>query len=148
MCSSDLRGEMNISPATSLAIYFARGDASDQRRLEENRQYLCKLASLDSITWLDNPEDAPLSATALAGDLEILVPMAGLIDISAELGRLDREIDKLSGEVKKLSGKLGNEQFVTNAPAEVVAKERDKLSDMQGSLEQLSAKRNAIAELA
>ena len=88
------------------------------------------------------------SATALAGDLEILVPMAGLIDISAELGRLDREIDKLSGEVKKLSGKLGNEQFVTNAPAEVVAKERDKLSDMQGSLEQLSAKRNAIAELA
>jgi len=144
----NVRGEMNISPATSLAIYFARGDASDQRRLEENRQYLCKLASLDSITWLDNPEDAPLSATALAGDLEILVPMAGLIDISAELGRLDREIDKLSGEVKKLSGKLSNEKFVANAPAEVVAKERDKLSDMQGSLEQLSAKRNAIAELA
>ena len=144
----NVRGEMNISPATSLNIYFARGDAKDKRRLEENRQYLCKLAKLESITWLDNPEDAPLSATALAGDLEILVPMAGLIDVDAELKRLGKEIEKLSVEANKLSGKLSNEKFVANAPAEVVAKERDKLSDMQGSIEQLTAKQTAIAEMA
>ena len=144
----NVRGEMNISPATSLAIYFTRGGANDKRRLEENRQYLCKLAKLESITWLDNPEDAPLSATTLAGDLEILVPMAGLIDIDAELKRLGKEIEKLSVEANKLSGKLGNEKFVANAPAEVVAKERDKLSDMQGSIEQLTAKQTAIAEMA
>ena len=144
----NVRGEMNISPATSLNIYFARGDAKDKRRLEENRQYLCKLAKLESITWLDNPEDAPLSATALAGDLEILVPMAGLIDVDAELKRLTKEIEKLSGDVNKLSGKLSNEKFVANAPAEVVAKEREKLSDMQGSIEKLTAKQTAIAEMA
>ncbi|MDA7826435.1 class I tRNA ligase family protein, partial [Porticoccaceae bacterium] len=144
----NVRGEMNISPATSLAIYFTRGDANDKRRLEENQQYLCKLAKLESITWLDNPNDAPLSATALAGDLEILVPMAGLIDVDAELKRLTKEIEKLSGEVKKLSGKLSNEKFVANAPAEVVAKERDKLAEMQGSVEQLTTKQRAIAEMA
>ena len=144
----NVRGEMNISPATSLEIYFSRGDANDKRRLEENQQYLCKLAKLESITWLDNPNDAPLSATALAGDLEILVPMAGLIDVDAELKRLTKEIEKLSGEVTKLSGKLSNEKFVANAPAEVVAKERDKLAEMQGSVEQLTAKQTAIAELA
>ena len=144
----NVRGEMNISPATSLAIYFTRGDADDKRRLDENRQYLCKLAKLESITWLDNPDDAPLSATALAGDLEILVPMAGLIDVEAELKRLTKEIEKLSGDVKKLSGKLSNEKFVANAPAEVVAKERDKLADMQGPVEQLTAKQNASAEMA
>jgi valyl-tRNA synthetase len=144
----NVRGEMNISPATSLAIYFTRGDADDKRRLDENRQYLCKLAKLESITWLDNPDDAPLSATALAGDLEILVPMAGLIDVEAELKRLTKEIEKLSGDVKKLSGKLSNEKFVANAPAEVVAKERKKLADMQGSVEQLTAKQNAITEMA
>ena len=144
----NVRGEMNISPATSLAIYFAGGDCDDQRRLDENRQYLCKLAKLESITWLDNSDDAPLCATALAGDLEILVPMAGLIDVDAELKRLSKEIEKLSGEVKKLSGKLSNDKFVANAPEEVVAKERDKLNDMQGSLEQLSAKHTAIAEMA
>jgi len=144
----NVRGEMNIPPATALAIYFTRGDANDKRRLEENRQYLCKLAKLESITWLDNPNDAPLSATALAGDLEILVPMAGLIDFEAELKRLTKEIEKLSGEVNKLSGKLSNKKFVANAPAEVVAKERDKLAEMQGSMAQLTAKQSAIAEMA
>jgi valyl-tRNA synthetase len=144
----NVRGEMTISPATALNIYFARGDSDDQRRLEENRQYLCKLAKLESITWLDNPDDAPLSATALAGDLEILVPMAGLIDVDAELKRLTKEIEKLSGDVNKLSGKLSNEKFVANAPAEVVAKEREKLAEMQGSVAQLTAKQSAIAEMA
>tara|TARA_B110000240_G_scaffold126495_1_gene140807 strand:- start:2612 stop:5476 length:2865 start_codon:yes stop_codon:yes gene_type:complete len=144
----NIRGEMNISPATSLNVFFTRGDGNDQRRIEENRQFLSKLANLESITWLDNPSEAPMSATALAGELEILVPMAGLIDINAELARLDREIDKISLEAKKLSGKLSNEKFVGNAPAEVVAKERQKLADFESSLSQLNQKRNSIAEMA
>jgi valyl-tRNA synthetase len=144
----NIRGEMNISPAKALPIYMTKGDANDQRRLDENRQFLSKLASLESITWLDNPEDAPLCATALAGDLEILVPMAGLIDVDAELARLDREIDKNALEAKKLTGKLSNAKFVDNAPAEVVAKERQKLSDFESSLTQLQEKRAAIADMA
>jgi valyl-tRNA synthetase len=74
--------------------------------------------------------------------------MAGLIDIHAELTRLDREIEKLSSEQQKLNGKLNNEKFVANAPPEVVAKERQKLADTQGSLDQLAAKRDAIAAMA
>ena len=144
----NVRGEMNISPAKDLPIYMARGDATAKRRLEENRQFLSKLANLESITWLDDPADAPLSATALAGDLEILVPMAGLIDVDAELARLDREIDKIGIEAKKLTGKLSNPKFADNAPAEVVAKERQKLEDFEGSLSQLQEKRSAIAEMA
>ena len=144
----NVRGEMNISPAKDLPIYMARGDATAKRRLEENRQFLSKLASLESITWLDDPADAPLCATALAGDLEILVPMAGLIDVDAELARLDREIDKIGIETKKLTGKLSNPKFADNAPAEVVAKERQRLEDFEGSLSQLQEKRSAIAEMA
>jgi valyl-tRNA synthetase len=144
----NIRGEMNISPAKALPIYMTKGDANDQRRLDENRQFLSKLASLESITWLENPNDAPLCATALAGDLEILVPMAGLIDVEAELARLDREIDKNALEAKKLTGKLSNAKFVDNAPAEVVAKERQKLSDFESSLTQLQEKRAAIADMA
>ena len=143
----NIRGEMNISPATDLNLYLTRGNKIDQQRLKENRQYLCKLANLESITWLDNPEQAPLSATALAGDLEILVPMAGLIDLGAELSRLDREIEKLTKEVEKLTVKLGNDKFVANAPAEVVAKEQQKLSDLQGSVAKLTSKRDAIAAM-
>ena len=144
----NVRGEMTISPATDLPIYMARGDATAKRRLEENRQFLSKLANLESITWLDDLADAPLCATALAGDLEILVPMAGLIDVDAELARLDREIDKIGIETKKLTGKLSNPKFADNAPAEVVAKERQRLEDFEGSLSQLQEKRSAIAEMA
>ena len=144
----NVRGEMNISPAKALPIYLARGNSDDKRRLDENRQFLSKLASLETITWLDDPADAPLSATALAGDMQILVPMAGLIDVAAELSRLDREIDKIANEAKKLSGKLSNSKFVDNAPAEVVAKERHKLEEFEGSLLQLNEKRSAIAEMA
>jgi valyl-tRNA synthetase len=144
----NVRGEMNISPAKDLPIYMARGDATAKRRLEENRQFLSKLANLETITWLDDPAQAPLCATALAGDLEILVPMAGLIDVEAELARLDREIDKLGTEATKLSGKLSNPKFADNAPAEVVAKERQKLEDFEGSLSQLQEKRSAIAAMA
>ena len=144
----NVRGEMNISPAKALPIYLARGDATDKRRLDENRQFLSKLATLESITWLDDPADAPLCATSLAGDLEILVPMAGIIDVAAELARLDREIDKIAIEAKKLDGKLSNGKFVDNAPAEVVAKERQKLEEFEGSLAQLKEKRSAIADMA
>ncbi|MDB9805383.1 valine--tRNA ligase [Porticoccaceae bacterium] len=144
----NIRGEMNISPAKALPIFMTKGGDNDQRRMQDNHQFLSKLANLESITWLDNPEDAPLSATALAGDLEILVPMAGIIDVDAELARLDREIEKNALEAKKLSGKLSNAKFVDNAPAEVVAKERQKLNDLESSLTQLQDKRSVISEMA
>jgi len=144
----NVRGEMNISPAKVLPIYLARGDATDKRRLDENRQFVSKLASLESITWLENSSEAPLCATALAGDLEILVPMAGVIDVAAELSRLDRDIGKITIEVNKLSGKLSNAKFADKAPAEVVEKERQKLEDLDSSLSKLLEKRSAIAEMA
>jgi valyl-tRNA synthetase len=144
----NVRGEMNISPAKALPIYLARGDATDKRRLDENRQFVSKLASLESITWLENSSEAPLCATAFAGDLEILVPMAGVIDVAAELSRLDRDIGKITIEVNKLSGKLSNAKFADKAPAEVVEKERQKLEDLESSLSKLLEKRSAIAEMA
>jgi valyl-tRNA synthetase len=74
--------------------------------------------------------------------------MAGLIDVAAELVRLDREINKIDLELNKLRGKLSNAKFADNAPAEVVAKERLKLAEFEGSLAQLQDKRCTIAELA
>ncbi|MDG1473702.1 MAG: class I tRNA ligase family protein, partial [Porticoccaceae bacterium] len=143
-----IRGEMNISPATSLNVFITNGGDHDQRRVEENRQFLSKLANLASVTWLEDQSKAPLSATALAGELEILVPMAGLIDVDAELARLDKEIDKLTTDTDKLIMKLSNEKFVSKAPPEVVAKERQKRAELESSLGQLNQKRLAIANLA
>ena len=85
--------------------------------MQDNHQFLSKLANLESITWLDNPEDAPLCATALAGDLEILVPMAGIIDVDAELARLDREIEKNALEAKKLYRQTQQRQICRQRPS-------------------------------
>ncbi len=143
----NIRGEMNISPAKDLPLYFANGSSEDQRRLEENRQFLLKLASLEKITWLNPGDEAPMSATALVGDMEILVPMAGLIDKDAETARLNKEIEKLEKEVSRTQGKLNNEKFVGKAPAEVVQKEKDKLADYEAALAKLKDQAQKIAEL-
>ncbi|VTM21259.1 valyl-tRNA ligase [Pseudomonas aeruginosa] len=106
-----------------------------------------KLAKLESIRVLEAGEEAPMSATALVGDMEVLVPMAGLIDKGAELGRLDKEIQRLEGEVKRVGGKLSNEGFVAKAPADVIEKERAKLAEAEQALAKLAEQRQKIAAL-
>ncbi|BBI59495.1 hypothetical protein HSBAA_08010 [Vreelandella sulfidaeris] len=103
----NIRAEMNISPGKLLDVLLTKGRPEDAERLESNRHFLSKLAKLESVTWLENPNDAPLSATQLVGDMEVLVPMADLIDKDAELARLNKEIekqDKLIGGIEKNSG--------------------------------------------
>jgi len=100
-----------------LAVFVKNASAEDQRRLSENDALLKKLAKLESITVLAAGAEAPLSATALVGEMEVLVPMAGLIDKGAELARLDKEIARLQGEVQRVGGKLSNAAFVDKAPA-------------------------------
>ncbi|MBD3657467.1 class I tRNA ligase family protein, partial [Marinobacter sp.] len=139
----NIRGEMNISPAKKIPVLLRGADADDQRRMDENRQFLGSLAKLESLDWFTG-DKAPMSATQLVGEMEVLVPMAGLIDKEAELKRLDKELDRLQKEIGRLEGKLGNEKFTAKAPADVVEKEQEKLRDAQGSLKRLSEQRSEI----
>ncbi|MEH6388662.1 MAG: class I tRNA ligase family protein, partial [Pseudomonas profundi] len=143
----NIRAEMNIGPGKPLELLLRKANSEDQRRLNENEAFLKKLAKLSSITVLGEADEAPLSATALVGELEVLVPMAGLIDKTAELARLDKEIGRLEGEIKRVAGKLGNAGFVDKAPAAVIDKERAKLAEAEQALTQLSEQRSHIASL-
>ena len=136
----NIRGEMNIAPGKPIPVLLKQGDTADRQRLNTNSQFLIKLAKLESITWLEEDDEAPLSATSLVGGLEVLVPMAGLIDKDAELGRLNKELGRLLGEIKRLGGKLSNEKFVSKAPAQVIDKERDKLRDAETAANKLQQK--------
>ncbi|WP_096087161.1 valine--tRNA ligase [Agaribacterium haliotis] len=142
-----IRGEMNVSPSKQLNVYFVNGSGEDKRRLESNEAFLSKLASLESVTWVSSGEQAPLSATALVGDLEVHVPLAGLIDKDAELARLDKELAKLEKNIGGLKGKLSNAKFVDNAPAEVVQKERDRLAEQESAFAKLGEQKEKIAAL-
>ncbi len=143
----NIRGEMNIGPGKPLPIFLKNVSADNQRRLTENEALLKKLARLESITVLAAGEEAPLSATALVGEMEVLVPMAGLIDKGAELARLDKEILRLQGEVQRVGGKLSNAGFVDKAPAEVIEKERAKLAEAEQALGKLAEQHARIASL-
>ena len=101
------------------------------------------MAKLESLDWFEG-DKAPMSAPQLVGDMEVLVPMAGLIDKEAELKRLDKELERLQKEIGRLEGKLGNEKFTAKAPAEVVEKEQEKLRDAQSSQARLSQQRADI----
>jgi valyl-tRNA synthetase len=79
--------------------------------------------------------------------MQVLVPMAGLIDKDAELARLDKEIQRLTCEVQRVGGKLNNEGFVAKAPAEVLDKERAKLAEAEQALSKLVEQREKIANL-
>ena len=142
-----IRGEMNISPSKDIPIYLANGSDEDKRRYTQNDAFLRKLASLESINWLNSSEEPPLSATSLVGDLEIHVPMAGLINVEDEVARLDKEINRLKGELQKISGKLSNANFVDKAPADVVQKEKDRQAEFSSSLEKLENQKEKIAAL-
>jgi valyl-tRNA synthetase len=143
----NIRGEMNISPAKAIPILLKNGNEEDQRRLTENQQFLQTLAKLETITWLNTGDEAPVSSTALVEHMEILVPMAGLIDKEAEAARLSKEIDKLEKDLARISGKLSNPKFVDKAPDDVVAKERDKQAAQQQALDQLNKQLAAIQAL-
>ena len=96
---------------------------------------------------LGNDEVAPQAAAALLGDLRILVPMAGLIDVEAELARLDKRIGKVRQELAKAEGKLRNANFVQNAPPAVVAQDEQRLADFKRELAQLEEQRERVASL-
>jgi valyl-tRNA synthetase len=137
---------MDISPAKAIPVLLKAGNAEDKRRFEENAGFISSLAKLESMQWLGN-EEAPMSATQIVGGMEVLVPMAGLINVEAEVARLNKEIDKAAKEVGRLEGKLNNEKFVSNAPDDVVAKEKEKLSEAQSQQAKLQEQLSKISAL-
>ncbi|WP_303853602.1 valine--tRNA ligase [Salinicola salarius] len=143
----NIRAEMNIAPGKPLDVLLTKGEAGDRDRLEANRLFLSKLAKLESVTWLDDPAQAPLSATQLVGDMEVLVPMADLIDKDAELARLAKEIDKQDKLIIGIEKKLGNESFTAKAPEAVVEKERGKLKEYLAARQVLVEQRTKIMDL-
>ncbi len=142
-----IRGEMNISPGKPLPVILENASDRDKSILDITRHYLDFLAKTESVTLLNPDENAPESATALVGNMKILIPLAGLIDKQAELDRLNKEIGKISGEIKRLEGKLGNPNFVDKAPEAVVAKERDKLAAAQEAFSHLNGQLEKITAL-
>ncbi len=101
----------------------------------------------ESLTWLHPTDKLPIAAPHLVGEMEVLVPMAGLIDKEVEIVRLDKEIERKQKDLSRSEAKIANPNFVDRAPPEVVGKERDKVLDLKSALQKLQHQRRRIDSL-
>ena len=132
-----IRSEMDIPPSKPLPILLQNWSESDKSRFEGNAIFINSLAKIESAEWLDKGSTAPDSATALCGEMQILIPLAGLIDKDAETARLNKEIEKIQKGLAGVEGRLNNPSFTDKAPENVVAQVRQQAEEQRAALVQL-----------
>jgi valyl-tRNA synthetase len=141
-----IRGEMDISPGKALPVLLQHASDSDRARAHEHAQLLQRVGRVASVEVVD--DEPPAAATALLGDMRLLVPMKGLIDVAAERARLDKQMEKTRAELARANGKLANENFVNNAPEAVVTQERERVVEFEKTITQLTEQLQKLDELA
>ena len=124
-----IRSEMNIPPSKQIPLLYAKGTLRDRTSVDKFDAQIAFLARAESQRWLTSDEIEPATAATVIGELRVLIPLEGLIDLSAEKQRLEKEIKRIEAELAKCRGKLGNANFVANAPTEVVAQENQRIAD-------------------
>ncbi len=134
-----IRAEMDIAPSKALPVLVQNGSTDDEQKWQSHDRLIIHLARLEKVIWLDAHANAPESAIALVGEMQILIPLAGLIDKEAELKRLKKEMEKLNRELSKCTAKLDNPKFTARAPKNIVEKEQQRVTEMTASLQQLEA---------
>ena len=142
-----IRAELNIAPSKPLNALLRGVSYKDRARLEANQTFFTTLARLETITIMSEDDVAPMSTTQLIGDMELLIPMAGLIDVAKEVARIDKLLEKAANEFARIEGKLSNQGFVAKAPAVVIEKERAKQAEYQRDMDKLTEQKAELAKL-
>ncbi|MFW1859339.1 valine--tRNA ligase [Acinetobacter defluvii] len=143
----NIRGEMGLGNARLLPVLLQNTTDAEKAQIARIEPLFKALAKVESITFLADAEQPPLSSSSVVGHVSVFVPMKGLIDPKAELGRLQKDLDKVQKQHDQIATKLGNEGFVAKAPAAVVEGEKVKLAEFAGQLAKIKANMEQIAAL-
>lgn len=142
-----IRSEMDIKPGQVLDVLLQNWHANDQALFNSGHAFIQTLAKVGQVTWLNKDDAAPESATALVGEMQILIPLAGLIDKEAEIARLTKEIQKLEKNLMGLEGRLNNPAFADKAPPAVLEQTRKQAEEQKTALGQLQGQLEKIRAL-
>ncbi len=140
-----IRSEMNVPPSTRITVLISVPNADVTADMERMVPFISPMVRASAISVGIEVEPPAASGSAVVGNIEIYVPLEGIIDLDIERARLQKEIAKFEKLISGLNGKLGNEQFVANAPAEVVEKERLRLVEYSDNLQSLRDSLQRIA---
>ncbi len=133
----NIRGEMNVPPAKKAQVLIKSSNKNHLDIISKNEIYLNSLARLDNVTLKEDLEKPKFSASSVISDMEIYVPLEGLIDIEVERNRLTKEISRIEKMIEGINKKLMNQDFLKKAPEQVIAREKKKLNDFQISFDKL-----------
>ena len=133
-----IRAEMNVPPGKRSDLYVRITNKEMGNLLETYQEYFRSLAKIEKLYIGENIKKPRLSASGIISGAEIFVPLEGLIDIDSEKNRLEKELSNLKNQLEKLSKKLANSDFLKNAPADVVDKEKGKKVDIEERVEKLN----------
>jgi valyl-tRNA synthetase len=143
-----IRGEMDIAPSKRFTVLVKDASPVELTRLAANSRAIERLANTEPPQIVAPGAATPESAVALVDQMQLLVPMAGLIDVAAEIGRLEKQRARIAAEVAKAEAKLSKESFVANAPPAVVAQERERIAKFAQELATFDAQLQRVRALA
>ena len=132
-----VRSEIGISPNKSLNIILNKGRLLDRQYIAKNYQFIKTLTKTNTINWLKDKQDLPLSTTHVIGQLEVYVLLENVIEPSLELKRIKKQMAKIEKTLHQTKQKLQNKNYLEKAPKAVVEKEKQKLNDAAQAYEKL-----------
>jgi valyl-tRNA synthetase len=143
-----IRGQLNVARSREMPVYVKTPTAQDWTLIEANAELIRALGNITEMTAIGDTTELPLTAMQMVDGFVIHAPLAMLIDDpDAELVRLAKRKQKTHAELGKAEAKLGNQNFVANAPPEVVEQERGRIAEFQREIEQIAEQERRVAEL-
>jgi valyl-tRNA synthetase len=143
----NIRGEMNVPPATQVEVFLQSPETAAVGALSRHQQAIKILARVRELHCNADGGPPAAAAKAVVDQVDLFLPLAGIIDFAEEARRLEKELQKLGKDLDQAQRKLSNEDFLAKAPAEVVAKEKEKLQGWTEKLTKLKTHRERIREL-
>ena len=134
----NIRAEAGISPAKPAKVVIKSSDESELNTIKENYFFITKLGNLESIEYGKDMEKPAQSGFRVTGNSEVYMILKGLLDIEAEVKKLQAQLDKVAVELEKMNAKLSNEKFTSKAPAHILERDRRIQKEYQDKFDKLS----------
>ena len=141
----NIKASLNIHPSKTMNLHI-RGPEADTSIIEKNINLLNRLAKIDHIEAGINIKKPNQSATAIIKNIELFVPLKGLIDLNQEIARLEKQIEDMNGRLNTINRKLENKNFIDRAPKDVVSHEKNKKADYELQLKKIEDNFNALKD--
>ena len=143
----NIRAEADVHPSAKIDAFVLCSESSKTDLIQSFSSAISAMTRLESLTVAGDGEKPSDAATYIYQDIEMYVPLKGLVDVEREQEKLERERNKIEKSLKQINGKLGNKKFLANAPAEIVEKEKGKQAELEAKLAKVAEAEKRLAEI-